>query len=232
MWNALFIVLTHFSIDPNNFRISGIMGGQLREKPTFLINFRLPWGVLLAYFEIPETYIPFIRAGHEPGFDKSTLQSTDKMSPSERCLARYCMSSPEEKDKLLKIVPGVAEGPWVVRSVVGNKPAILGTKMPVSYIYQKEEEGKAMYLEMDLDIVASQAARGILSVARTYTNVLTMDLGFVVQGNHEDELPEQMLSALRLHGIDPLTAPALPVSQEHILSNLEAAASEDSDEDE
>ena len=212
-------------------RISGIMGGQLRDVPTFVINFRLPWGVLLAYFEIPEMYIPFIRAAHDPGFDKSTLASTKSMTPSERCLARYCQSTPEEKDTLLKIVPGVADGPWVVKSVVGNKPAILGTKMPVSYVYQKEEEGKAMYFEMDLDIVASQAARGILSVARTYTNVLTMDLGFVVQGNTEDELPEQMLAALRLHGLDPLNAPALPVSQEHFLENLEAATSGDSDEE-
>ena len=212
-------------------RIGGIMGGQLRDVSTFIINFRLPWGVLLAYFEIPDMYIPFIRAGHDPSFDKSTLISTDTMTPSERCLARYCQSSAEEKDTSLKIVPGVADGPWVVKSVVGNKPAILGTKMPVSYVYQKEEEGKAMYLEMDLDVVASQAARGILSVARTYTNVLTMDLGFVVQGNKQDELPEQMLAGIRLHGLDPLNAPALPVSQEHFLENLEAAASLDSDEE-
>ena len=211
-------------------RIAGIMGGQLRDVPTFIINFRLPWGVLLSYFEIPDMYIPFLKAGHDPDFDKSTLQSTDKMTPSERCVARYCQSSSEEKDTLLKIVPGVADGPWVVKSVVGNKPAILGTKMPVSYIYQKEEEGKAMYFEMDLDIVASQAARGILSMVRTYTNVLTLDLGFVVQGNKQDELPEQMLAGTRLHGIDPLNAPALPVSQEHLMSNLEAAA-DDSDED-
>ena len=206
------------------------MGGQLRDKPTFVINFRLPWGVLLAYFEIPEMYIPFIRAGHDSEFDKKTLPSMGSMSSGERCVARYCQSSTEEKDKLLKIIPCVVDGPWVVKSVVGNKPAILGTKMPVNYVYEKEEEGKAMYLEMDLDIVASSAARGILSMVRTYTNVLTMDLGFVVQGNQDDELPEQMLAGARLHGLDPLNAPALPVSQEYIMSNLEAAA-HDSDED-
>merc|ERR1712076_203956 len=67
-----------------------------------------------------------------------------------------------------------------------------------------------MYLEADLDIAASSAARGILSVARTYTQVLTLDLGFVVQGNTEDELPEQMLLGCRLHGVDPLSAPSYP----------------------
>jgi len=101
--------------------------------------------------------------------------------------------------------------------------------MPVNYIYQKEEEGKAMYFEADLDIVSSSAARGILSMVRTYTNVLTMDLGFVVQGNKADELPEQMLAGTRLHGIDPLNAPALPVSQENLLSNMKPAEHDDDD---
>jgi len=211
-------------------RIAGIMGGRLREVPTFIINFRLPWGVLLAYFEIPELYIPFIKAGHDPDFDKSTLSSMDDMTPGQRCVARFCKISPEEKDKILKIVPAVADGPWVVKSVVGNKPAILGTKMPVNYIYEKEEDGKAMYLEADLDIVSSAAARSILSMVRSYTNVLTMDLGFVVQGNQEDELPEQMLCGTRLHGLDPLTAPDFPVSQENFNSNMKPAEPDSDDE--
>jgi len=84
------------------------MGGQLRDVPTFIVNFRLPWGILLAYFEIPELYLPFIRAGHDPSFDKSTLPSMDSMTPGQRCAARFCQSSQEEKDETLKIVPGVA----------------------------------------------------------------------------------------------------------------------------
>ena len=81
------------------------------------------------------------------------------------------------------------------------------------------------YLEADLDIVASSAARGILSVTRTYTQVLTLDLGFVVQGNAGDELPEQMLVGARLHGIDPLTAPPYPPDK-----NMFQAIDDDSDE--
>mmetsp|Transcript_5935 Transcript_5935/g.16892 ORF Transcript_5935/g.16892 Transcript_5935/m.16892 type:complete len:731 (+) Transcript_5935:213-2405(+) len=227
LWQVRGVDLFLTDTPPENAgRLPEIMGGRLREVPTFLINFRLPWGVLLAYFEIPEMYIPFIKAGHDPEFN-SALPSTQDMTPAERCTARYCRSSAQQKDRLLKIVPVVVDGPWVVKMVVRNKRAILGTKMPVNYIYQKEEEGKSMYLEMDLDIVASSAARGILSLVRTYTNVITLDLGFVVQGNHSDELPEQMLAGARLHGLDPLNAPALPVSQEQILSNLEAAEQDD-----
>ena len=34
--------------------------------------------------------------------------------------------------------------------------------------------------------------------------------GFVIQGNHPDELPEQMLVGMRLHSLDPMIAPDLP----------------------
>ena len=198
-------------------RISGVFGGNLRDLPTFIINFRLPWGILLAYFEIPEQFLPFVRAGYEQDFDKSKLPSLENMSSSDRCVARWLQGSNDHKNSTLKIVPSVVEGPWVVKSVVGGKPAIIGNKLPVNYVYQKAEKGKACYLEADLDIVASSAARGILSVARTYTQALTIDLGFVVQGNAADELPEQMLIGARLHGIDPLNAPQLPPLQDVLM---------------
>jgi len=187
-----------------------IMGGELRKVPTFILNFRLPWGVLLAYFEIPDRFVPFVLAGHDLDFDKSTLPSMYSLSASDRCVARFLQGPIQHKNTTLKIVPSVVEGPWVVKSVVGGKPAIIGNKMPVSYYYQKTEGDMACYLEADFDIVASSAARGILSCVRSYTQLLTLDLGFVVQGNSEDELPEQMLVGVRLHGIDPLTASPYP----------------------
>lgn len=199
----------------------------MRTKPTFLINFRLPWGILLSYFEISEKFVPFVRAGYEPDFDKSSLPSMDDMTPGERCAARFLMGSLEHKNKTLKLVPIVVEGPWVVKSVVGGKPAIIGNKLPVNYYYQKAEGDKALYLESDFDIVASSAARGILSCVRTYTQSLTIDLGLVIQGNSEDELPEQMLGAVRIHGIDPMDAPALPATNGDLFGSIGSAEEPD-----
>ena len=141
------------------------------------------------------------------------------MNNQDRCCARFLLGDDDHKNNTLKIFPVVVEGPWVVKSVVGGKPAIIGTKMPVNYVYAPEKtaaDGKkrAMYLEADLDIVSSSAARGILSVTRSYTQELTLDLGFAIQGNSNDELRECMLVGTRLHGLDPLNAPPLPLSKD------------------
>jgi hypothetical protein len=52
-------------------------------------------------------------------------------------------------------------------------------------------------------------------------------LGFVVQGNSEDELPEQMLVGARLHGIDPLSAPPLPPTKHMFVHSNPADDDED-----
>lgn len=67
-----------------------------------------------------------------------------------------------------------------------------------------------MYFEVDLDIAALSRARRILSVCRSYAHGLTIDVAFVIQGNHSDELPEQLLCGTRLHRIDLLHASSLP----------------------
>lgn len=47
-------------------------------------------------------------------------------------------------------------------------------------------------------------------MVRSYTKELTIDLGFVVQANRAEDLPETMCVGVRIHGIDPLTAELLP----------------------
>ena len=206
---------------------TGIIGGHLRDVPTFLINFRLPWGILIFYFEIPDRFIPWVQKGHDPTFDPTNLPSLDSMTPGDRTLCRFLSGTQQHKDDVWKIVPVVVEGPWISKQAVGGKPAIIGTKIPVNYIYQPAEGDKAMYLEADVDIVASSAARGILSVVRSGTQSLTLDLGFVVQGMQEDELPEQMMVGCRLHGLDPLHAPCLPTMSHDISEAMQVHTEEE-----
>lgn len=200
---------------------SSILGGLLREKPTFIINFRLPWGVFVLYFEIPERFLPFVRAGYENGFDESNLPDLTTMTAGDRAACRFFKNDGDYKNKALKLVPLVVDGPWVVKAAVG-KPAIISKAVPTEYVYQpaSADGKKALYLEADFDIAASSAARGILSVTRSYTNILTLDLGWVIQGAVQDELPEQMLASTRIHGLDPLTASPLPPMKNAFIDNL------------
>mmetsp|Transcript_7897 Transcript_7897/g.15304 ORF Transcript_7897/g.15304 Transcript_7897/m.15304 type:complete len:647 (-) Transcript_7897:125-2065(-) len=200
------------SCPENVGRNNAVLDGKLRDVPTFIINFRLPWGILVLYYEIPEFFTPFLQAGYERDFDKSKLPSLRDMTPGQRTACRFLQADDATKNKSLKIIPIVVDGPWIVRQVVGGKPSILGKKVPIKYVYQPPVGGKAMYLEADLDIAASSAARSILSVVRTYTNALTLDMGFVVQSNESDEFPEQMLVGCRMHGVDPIKAPGYPAS--------------------
>ena len=138
------------------------------------------------------------------------------------------MNDDTSRNKVLKLVPSVVKGPWIVERVVGGKPVIVGNKLPVSYTYYQHQHqqyqpaaanniesggggGNQTYLEVDLDIVSSATARRILSIVKNYTRGLVLDLGFVIEGQQEDELPEQMLGAIRFHGIDPITAPHYPI---------------------
>lgn len=220
-------------------RISDVMGGELRDVPTFIINFRLPWGVLLFYYEIPERFVPFIKGCYnDASVTREELESKIMtLNNQDRCCARFLLGDDDHKNNTLKIFPGVVEGPWVAKSVIGGKPAIIGTKLPVTYVYEPEGTGKdgkkqALYLEADLDIVSSSAARGILSVTRTYTQDLTLDLGFAIQGNRDEELPEQMLTGTRLHGIDPLNAPPLPPMTDLLfMAETEDAEDDDTERD-
>jgi len=212
-------------------RSSEILGGRLREKPTFLINFRLPWGVLILFYEIPEKFIPYIKKGYDPEWAEKDVPSIDQMTPAERCAARFFMADDEQKKNTLKILPKVVIGPWIVKSVVGSKPGLLGRRIPVKYIYQPTEgKDKQLYLEADLDIVASAAARKILSVVKGYAHILTIDLGFLIEGNQPDELPEQMLIGTRLHSLDPMTASLLPPMPQDVLSSTEDDDSDLSDD--
>jgi hypothetical protein len=47
-------------------------------------------------------------------------------------------------------------------------------------------------------------------------NALTFDIGFVIQSNTPEELPEQMLCSIRVHSPDPLKAPTLNPPESYI----------------
>lgn len=180
------------------------MGGRLRKLPTLMINFQFPWGNMLLYHEIPQKLTKYLT--------ETPVALDPSLTAAETTLAAWLQGDDTYKNDRLKLIPYVAEGPWVVRSMVTGKPAVIGKRLPVRYQLNPADAttGQAALLECTLDIGSSSAtAKRIVSVCRRYMSALTVDIGFVIQAETAGELPEQMLGSIRIHGVDPLQAPKL-----------------------
>lgn len=202
---------------PENIgRSNAVLQGKLRTTPTFVVNFRFPWGLLVLSFEIPIKFLPFLHCRYSKNYhaEKNKLeQELNELSPSERTLARFLMNDDKQKQSSLKLIPMVIEGPWIVKSIIAGKPVIIGNKLPTSFFFDAGDRSKgiAEYLEFDLDIGnSSKKAKSIVSTCKTYMKSITVDIGFVIQGNASDELPEQMLGSARLHQFDAAKAKIFP----------------------
>lgn len=111
--------------------------------------------------------------------------------------------SDEFRKNRFKIIPTVRVGNWIVRNMVGAKPALLARKISCNY-YRGED-----YLEIDVDIASSYVAQKILGVVKGYAKSLQVDLGFLIEGREENELSEVMISAVRFHHVDLSSIPPL-----------------------
>jgi hypothetical protein len=194
-----------------------IMGGNLRKKPTLAIYFCFPWGYMNLYFEIPEHLAVFLQPQQHPSDTMTTMMASIDADPqlttAEKTFAKWLVGDAEYKNERLKLIPYVAAGPWAVRNMVTGRPAIIGKKLPVTYhLHNNTQDGDSSsplppLLSVTLDVgSSSNAAKRIVSVCRRYMSALTVDLGFVIQANTDQELPEQMLATIRVHGPEPLQA--------------------------
>jgi hypothetical protein len=181
------------------------------------------------YFEVPRKFAVYMRPDCAPVADP-VIDDDKSLSIAEKTLAKWLAGNDDYKNQRLKLIPYVAEGPWVVRNMVTGRPALIGKKLPVSYQQlggnchhhddDDDDRNKTTgrhpsttewpLLTATLDVGNGRAAaKRIVSVCRRYMSALTVDIGFVIQAEEAQELPEQMLGAIRVHGPDPLKAPKL-----------------------
>ena len=207
------LILTNESSGPTSGIAANptIFAGHARKVPTFMLNFIFPWGVLVNYFEIPTMYLPYLHSTHESR-QCDGLAPIESLAPHERAVIRFMTGTDEQRKNTLKLIPVCVEGPWVVKQMVGGKPAIIGKRLPVEYKYHPADRsnGLAECFEADLDIKASDpVGKKVVNVCRRYMSAVTVDIGIVIEGTSQDELPEQMLGCVRLHRLDALLAPTL-----------------------
>ena len=127
-----------------------ILGGRARPKPTFIINFVCPWGVIINYYEIPDLYLRYLRTNDSTRAEDEVSLST--LKPHERATARFFLGSDDDRDATLKLIPHAVEGPLVVRKMVAGTPAIIGRRLPSKYTYVPASNGLADCFEVDLDV--------------------------------------------------------------------------------
>ncbi|KAG6529826.1 hypothetical protein ZIOFF_012040 [Zingiber officinale] len=97
------------------------------------------------------------------------------------------------RNSRLKLIANIVQGPWIVRTAVGEQAiCILGRALSCKYT------SGLNYMEVDVDIGSSIIANAIVHLAFSYVTTLTVDLAFLIESQTEEELPEQILGAVRL----------------------------------
>ncbi|PKI37126.1 hypothetical protein CRG98_042461 [Punica granatum] len=113
--------------------------------------------------------------------------------PVGSLLYRFINEGDPFRNSRFKIVNRIVKGPWIVKKAVGNYSAcLLGRALTCNY-HRGEN-----YFEIDVDIGSSKIASAILHLALGYVTSVTIDMGFLVEAQAEDELPERLIGAVRV----------------------------------
>jgi len=173
-------------------RHPAVLGGQLGEEDTFLVNFLLPFGNFVAYFSIP----PLNK------FPKKLRNVWTKFLKGDQ----------QYRDARLKLLPVVVEGPWIVKAAVGpgKSPALLGKVIPLQYFFRDPDRYQKGVYEVDVIITASTIAKGILSVVKGHTKAVTIAFALIIEAAEEADLPETVLCHFQAHSVHLEDCPILP----------------------
>ncbi|CAN4076499.1 unnamed protein product [Withania somnifera] len=108
-------------------------------------------------------------------------------------LYRFVNGDDSYRNSRFKIVNRIVKGPWIVKAAVGNYSACILGKALNCYYHRGPN-----YLEIDVDIGSSAIASAILHLALGYVTSVTIDMGFLVESQTEEELPEKLFGAVRV----------------------------------
>uniref|UniRef100_A0A166F4Z1 START domain-containing protein n=1 Tax=Daucus carota subsp. sativus TaxID=79200 RepID=A0A166F4Z1_DAUCS len=129
-------------------------------------------------------------------YDKSKVASDKGYFSLVVNLQRFVDGDDEFRNSRLKLIPSVPKGSWIVRQSVGSTPCLLGKAVDCNYIRGPK------YLEIDVDIGSSTVANGVLGLVIGVMTSLVVEMAFLVQATTTDELPERLISAVRVSHIE------------------------------
>ncbi|GLI71569.1 hypothetical protein VaNZ11_016833 [Volvox africanus] len=127
--------------------------------------------------------------------------------PFDFVLHKFVYGSDETRNKILKMIPHIASGSWMIKQSVGTTPVIIGKALKTTY------HCTPTYIEVNIDISANSVANYVTGMVRGATTSLDIDLAFVLEGTAPWELPECLLGAFRLTRLDCKAATPMDWSQ-------------------
>lgn len=176
----------------NIARHPSVLGGRIDEEHTFVVNFLLPFSNFVAYFSIPS-------------IEEMPANIADVWT-------RFINGDQQYRDRKLKLLPVVVDGPWIVKKAVGpgTSPAVIGRDLPLQYYFSEPTATRKGIYEVDVLVTASRIARGILNVVKGHTKSLSIAFAFIIEASEEAQLPETVLCAFQVHSLHLEDCPSLP----------------------
>ncbi|KAM0845176.1 hypothetical protein ACQ4PT_056544 [Festuca glaucescens] len=139
--------------------------------------------------------------------------------PPDSLLGRFVYGDDAYRNARFKIVNRIVKGPWLVRATVGNYGAcLLGRALTCRY--HKGDD----YLEIDVDIGSSAIASAILHLALGAVTSVTIDMGFLVESQSEEELPEKLFGAVRIAQMEMGSAKYVETASDEAVSETAGKA--------
>ena len=196
----------HLASHPNSWmmrRRRQVSGGQLPDGALpfhWVVHFMNPGSPGL--FPCTSICLYFAAA------DGATLpQLLSRPGPLSASLRRFLGADATEQAAMFKMIPAVASGPALVRSMVPRTPIVVGktVRLPVHVA------SDGAYVEVGLDVASSGFAdRFFRHVFHRFTARVVVDIAFLLEGQRVDELPEQLLGVAHLANVAPHLAVPLP----------------------
>ena len=127
--------------------------------------------------------------------DISTIDVSNGTPSSQLCQQFFFGESDEFRDATFKLIPQIIDGHFLVRKAVGSTPAIMGKKLRQLYVRRQR------WMEVILDCGSSPVATGVIRLSVGYAKTLVVDMGFVLQGDAPEVLPERIFGCVRIKNI-------------------------------
>jgi hypothetical protein len=122
--------------------------------------------------------------------------------PQGRVWRRFIDESPTERNKRIKIIFSIDEGPWALKKLAGfKKPILIGSKI-LTRTYHVPDD----YVEVVFDVSNGEKGGGyeemVTGLVLKKTASMKMSFAGLLEGTQEDELPESLLFGTSFSQVD------------------------------